>query len=157
MRNIDAFEKAFGTEETKRFMDLAQDAQIFRWLMEERKEEVKKFEVVIPRKEEKVERPKKELKKGRKGFDYSWHQAMIEDFYLSGERTKGFKPKDDESPLGTPKSVSGLKVRFEKGLELSGLKGTIVVRRYYQGTTQECVMLENLEAERNPVITYAYS
>lgn len=95
-----------------------------------------------------VKEPKKKGggKPGRKMYDSRWYEDTIEDFYLGSERTKNFTLADDPS-LKPLKTMDGLKCRFENAVKALHVEDCVVVHKYYAGTVNECIVLENI---RNP-------
>lgn len=79
-------------------------------------------------------------------YDSRWYEDTIEDFYLGSERTKNFTLADDPS-LKPLKTMDGLKCRFENAVKALHVEDCVVVHKYYAGTVNECIVLENI---RNP-------
>ena len=74
----------------------------------------------------------------------------VEDFFLSGEKTKDFFLKDD----ATAKVINTLYYRLTKVISILGLEEEVKAHRYYIGTANEAVVLENVAVPKNPVTTY---
>ena len=85
-----------------------------------------------------------------------WYDKAIEDFYLSGERSKCFKLSDDKTACPAA-SLDSLKYRLAQAAERAGILDDISVHRYYKGTCNECVMVENLAAEKKFIGSYKLS
>lgn len=94
-----------------------------------------------------TEQPKKRGgKPGRKTYNPVWYEETVEDFYLGSSRTKDINLKDDPTVKKT-KSLDGLKYRFEEAIKKVGVEDCVAVHKYYAGTVNECIVLENI---RNP-------
>lgn len=85
-------------------------------------------------------------KPGRKFYNPVWYEETVEDFYLGSARTKDVTLKDDPT-VRKVKSLDGLKYRFEEAIKKVGVEDCVAVHKYYAGTVNECIVLENI---RNP-------
>lgn len=93
------------------------------------------------------QKPKKRGgKPGRKTYNPVWYEETIEDFYLGSARTKDITLKDDPT-IKKVKGLDGLKYRFEEAIKKVGVEDCVTVHKYYAGTVNECLVLENI---RNP-------
>lgn len=86
----------------------------------------------------------------------AWYDKAVENFYLSGERSKCFKLQDDKSEVPA-KSLDSLKYRLAQAAERAGILDEIQVHKYYKGTCNECVMVENVTAIKKFVGSYKLS
>jgi hypothetical protein len=74
----------------------------------------------------------------------------VEDFYLSGEKTKSITVKDD----GNTCTYGTLEKRFKRAIKVLKLDDCVVTHKYYQNTVNEAVVLENVSVAKCPVTTY---
>lgn len=159
MKNYERFISVFGQKKYEEFLDMAQDnAPMLRWLLEdeEAKEQVTvKPAVVTEEVIETVEKPriKRKYRSGNTKVNYDWYVSMVEDFYLSGERSKDIKLRDDGSIRGA-NTLATLRDRFVAAVGMAGLQESITVHQYNRLTVNECVTLINREVSKNPVVTY---
>lgn len=95
-------------------------------------------------------------KPGVNYMDISWYKGIIEDFYLSEEKSKAIKLDDDKSNLRKPKCLDTIQHRFDLAISELKLTDVIETHKYYQNTANACVMLENVTVDRDKVSTYKY-
>ncbi|MBP5596225.1 MAG: hypothetical protein J6Y02_12640 [Pseudobutyrivibrio sp.] len=114
--------------------------------------------IVIENKRVKVDNGRADIYKHNTYAKHSttWYDKAIEDFYLSGERSKCFKLIDDKTACPAP-SLDSLKYRLAQAAERAGILDDISVHRYYKGTCNECVMVENVSAEKKFIGSYKLS
>ena len=155
MTNQQKFIDTFGQETFDTLMSNCDNIDILKWFMKEYKERSQEVfattlnipitvsENDIPA----VEQPKKRGgKPGRKTYNPVWYEETVEDFYLGSARTKDISLNDDPTVKKT-KSLDGLKYRFEEAIKKVGVEDCVTVHKYYAGTVNECLVLENI---RNP-------
>ena len=85
-------------------------------------------------------------KHGVKLYNPVWYEETVEDFYLGSARTKDIT-LDDDPTVKKVKTLDGLKYRFEDAIKKVGVEDCVTVHKYYAGTVNECLVLENI---RNP-------
>ena len=155
MTNQQKFIDTFGQETFDTLMSNCDNIDILKWFMKEYKErsqEVFTTPLSIPVAVSEndipaVEQPKKRGGKlGRKTYNPVWYEETVEDFYLGSARTKDISLNDDPTVKKT-KSLDGLKYRFEEAIKKVGVEDCVTVHKYYAGTVNECLVLENI---RNP-------
>lgn len=156
MTNQQKFIDTFGQEAFDTLMSNCDNIDILKWFMKEYKErsqEVFTTPLSIPvavseNDIQTAEQPKKKGggKPGRKFYNPVWYEETIEDFYLGSARTKDVTLKDDPT-VRKVKSLDGLKYRFEEAIKKVGVEDCVAVHKYYAGTVNECIVLENI---RNP-------
>lgn len=162
MTNQQKFIETFGHKTFDIIIDNCDDVNILKWFTREYQGVVEPYTIPIdglvkwdtgdtiaPDPEPiKEELPKKRGggKHGRKMYDSRWYEDMVEDFYLGSERTKNFTLSDDPS-LKPLKTMDGLKCRFENAIKALHVEDCVAVHKYYAGTVNECIVLENI---RNP-------
>ena len=164
MTNQQKFIDTFGQETFDTLMSNCDNIDILKWFMKEYKEPSKVFTtpLIIPVSASEndiqtapnlqtitatTEQPKKRGgKPGRKTYNPVWYEETVEDFYLGSARTKDISLNDDPTVKKT-KSLDGLKYRFEEAIKKVGVEDCVTVHKYYAGTVNECLVLENI---RNP-------
>ena len=159
MTNQQKFIETFGQEVFNTLRDNCDNIYILKWFTKEYQGAVEPYTIPIDglekldtssdNKEDPVpELPKKRGggKTGRKMYDSRWYEDVVEDFYLGSERTKNFTLSDDPS-LKPLKTMDGLKCRFENAIKALNVEDCVAVHKYYAGTVNECIVLENI---RNP-------
>ena len=156
MTNQQKFIDTFGQETFDTLMSNCDNIDILKWFMKEYKERSQEvfttpLNIPVTVSENDIpttEQPKKKGggKPGRKFYNPVWYEETIEDFYLGSARTKDVTLKDDPT-VRKVKSLDGLKYRFEEAIKKVGVEDCVAVHKYYAGTVNECIVLENI---RNP-------
>jgi hypothetical protein len=155
MTNQQKFIDTFGQETFDTLMSNCDNIDILKWFMKEYKEPshvvfTAPLNIPVTVSENDVpatEQPKKRGgKPGRKTYNPVWYEETVEDFYLGSARTKDISLNDDPTVKKT-KSLDGLKYRFEEAIKKVGVEDCVTVHKYYAGTVNECLVLENI---RNP-------
>ena len=163
MKNQQKFIDTFGQETFDTLMSNCDNIDILKWFMKEYKSpaiftmpsapaepQVTSWEQIVSQVQDDTsegqEPKKKGGKPGRKTYNPVWYEETVEDFYLGSSRTKDIKLKDDPTIKKT-KSLDGLKYRFEDAIKKVGVEDCVTVHKYYAGTVNECLVLENI---RNP-------
>lgn len=159
MTNQQKFIEIFGQKTFETLRDNCDNIYILKWFTKEYQGAVEYYTIPIDglekwdtssdNKEDPVkEAPKKRGggKPGRKTYNPVWYEETVEDFYLGSARTKDITLDDDPTVKKT-KSLDGLKYRFEEAIKKVGVEDCVTVHKYYAGTVNECLVLENI---RNP-------
>lgn len=95
-------------------------------------------------------------KKGVRHYNTAWYKEVVEDFYCSSERLKTLKVDDDQTPVKC-KSLDALKERLKSAVKDLGIDDCVQVHKYYSGTCNECVALENISKPKNKNLSYKLS
>ena len=158
MTNQQKFIETFGQETFDTLMSNCDNIDILKWFMKEYTSSAiftmpaapAEPQVTLWKQEDvsEVQEPKKRGggKPGRKTYNPVWYEETVEDFYLGSARTKDITLDDDPTAKKT-KSLDGLKYRFEEAIKKVGVEDCVTVHKYYTGTVNECIVLENI---RNP-------
>ena len=164
MTNQQKFIDTFGQETFDTLMSNCDNIDILKWFMKEYKEpaiftmpsapaepQVTSWDQMISQVQDDTneeQKPKKigGRKHGVKLYNPVWYEETVEDFYLGSARTKDIT-LDDDPTVKKVKTLDGLKYRFEDAIKKVGVEDCVTVHKYYAGTVNECLVLENI---RNP-------
>lgn len=158
MTNQQKFIETFGQEVFNTLRDNCDNIYILKWFTKEYEGSVTHVATIplnapIASSENDItikEEPKKRSggKPGRKTYNPVWYEETVEDFYLGSARTKDIALDDDPTAKKT-KSLDGLKYRFEEAIKKVGVEDCVVVHKYYAGTVNECLVLENIRNQNH--------
>lgn len=163
MTNQQKFIDTFGQFSFDALMSNCDNIDILKWFMKEydyynttQVEDIPTVPLSEAFAPEKAPKKRGGGKPGRKTYDSRWYEDVVEDFYLGSERTKNFTLSDDPS-LKPVKSVDGLKCRFIDAVKALGIEDCVSVHKYYSGTVNECVVLENIRNPKSFIGSYKLS
>lgn len=173
MTNQEKFVEVFGKDIFNKIAGEIQSADTLRWFFAEYENERVETDIIkidyddrpveyfpladaIEDVEEQPVVKKRGHKKGVRHYNTAWYEEVVEDFYCSSERLKTFKINDDQS-LVKCKSLDSLKNRLQSAVEDLGINDCVQVHKYYKGTCNECVALENISRPRNKNLSYKLS
>lgn len=172
MTNQEKFVEVFGKDMLNKIVEDA-NVDILRWLFGEYENERVEADVIkidydnrpaeyisladaIEKVEEQPVVKKRGHRKGVRHYNTTWYEEAVEDFYCSSERLKTFKVEDDQTPVKC-KSLDSLKGRFQSAIEALGVSDCVQVHKYYRGTCNECIALENISKPKNKNLSYKLS
>ena len=172
MTNQEKFVEVFGKDMLNKIVEDA-NVDILRWLFGEYENERVEADVIkidyddrpaeyisladaIEKVEEQPVVKKRGHRKGVRHYNTAWYKEVVEDFYCSSERLKTFKIDDDQTPVKC-KSLDSLKNRLQSAVEDLGINDCVQVHKYYRGTCNECIALENVSRPKNKNLSYKLS
>ena len=172
MTNQEKFVEVFGKDMLNKIVEDA-NVDILRWLFGEYENERVETDVIkvdyddkpdeyisladaIEDVEEQPVVKKRGHKKGVRHYNTAWYEEVVEDFYCSSERLKTLKIDDDQTPIKC-KSLDSLKNRLQSAIENLGISDYVQVHKYYRGTCNECIALENISRPKNKNLSYKLS